>query len=83
LLQICFIFVALFGVVICVLVSHTTDLTGASIWDFNAGQRFECYTFISTISSLSHLQAFTPLVRLSLVRPRPSSPGKYGFVKSH
>uniref|UniRef100_A0A7S0MT90 H(+)-exporting diphosphatase n=1 Tax=Cryptomonas curvata TaxID=233186 RepID=A0A7S0MT90_9CRYP len=35
--QICFIFVAFFGVVICVLVSHTTDLAGASVWDFNAG----------------------------------------------
>jgi H+-translocating diphosphatase len=35
--QICFIFVAFFGVVICILVSHTTDLAGASVWDFNAG----------------------------------------------
>jgi hypothetical protein len=37
-MQICFIFVAFFGVVICILVSHTTDLAGASVWDFNAGK---------------------------------------------
>mmetsp|Transcript_53394 Transcript_53394/g.141551 ORF Transcript_53394/g.141551 Transcript_53394/m.141551 type:complete len:912 (+) Transcript_53394:30-2765(+) len=35
--KICFIFVAIFSVLICLLVSHTTDATGASVWDFKTG----------------------------------------------
>ena len=35
--QICFIFIALFGAVIFILVSHTADSAGVSVWDFNAG----------------------------------------------
>jgi len=35
--KICFIFIALFGAVIFILVSHTADSAGVSVWDFNAG----------------------------------------------
>jgi hypothetical protein len=79
-LQICFIFVAFFGVVVCVLVSHTTDLAGASVWDFNAGElATHLNLFFQILALLTCVQAFTPRVRLSLERPRPSSPGNASF----